>query len=136
MRRFLFRSIMGIFFGGFIATLTTIALIYFGEQSLIDGELFLKNSLGSIFCGWLFTVTPLYFEIRSLRLYQQTALHFTTVAILYLILALAIGWIPAETKHIILFLIIAVTTYGIAWFGFFLYFKHECRKLNDDLKRI
>ncbi|MFD2924305.1 DUF3021 domain-containing protein [Halobacillus naozhouensis] len=136
MRRFLFRSILGIFFGGFIATLTTIAHIYFGEQSLIDGDLFLKNSLGFIFCGWLFTVTPLYFEIRSLRLSQQTALHFITVTILYLIFALGIGWIAVDITNILIYLIIAVITYSIAWLGFYLYFKYECRKLNDDLKHI
>ena len=45
MNAFIFRSIIGIFFGAFIAVMTTSALIYFGGQSTIDGLLLLKMHL-------------------------------------------------------------------------------------------
>ena len=101
MKTFLFRSMIGIFFGAFLAVVVTNSIVYFGEESMIDGSLFLKNSLGSIFCGWFFTVTPLYFEIQSLKLWQQTLLHFITVAILYFALALLIGWFPLSLQSIL-----------------------------------
>ncbi|SDJ85917.1 DUF3021 domain-containing protein [Sediminibacillus albus] len=136
MKTFLFRSIIGIFFGAFIAVMATNALVYFGGENVLDGNLFLKNSLGCIFCGWLFSVTPLYFEIRSLRLPQQTALHFITVNIVYFILAYKIGWIPAGTINILIFLAISLVIYATFWICFYLYFKNEAKKLNEDLKHI
>ena len=102
MKTFIIRSFIGIFFGGFIAVLITNLNILFGGFEMIDGPLFLKNSIGSVLCGWFFTVSPLYFENRNLKLSQQTILHFLTVTILYLILALTIGWIPFNiTKYFV-----------------------------------
>ena len=84
MKTFLFRSMIGIFFGAFLAVIVTNSIIYFGKQEVLDGQIFMKNSLGSIFCGWFFTVSPLYFENTKLRLSQQTALHFATVVVVVL----------------------------------------------------
>ena len=54
MKTFLFRSMIGIFFGAFLAVILTNAIVLFSTQDVLDGQLFLKNSLGSIFCGWFF----------------------------------------------------------------------------------
>lgn len=135
MNAFFFRSMIGIFFGAFIAVMTTSALIYFGGQSTIDGLLFIKDAFGYIFCGWLFTVTPLYFKIRSLRLPMQTALHFLTVTIVYFILGLWIGWIQIGVMNFLIYLVISIFGYAIGWIGFYLYFKNESKKLNKDLRR-
>lgn len=135
MNAFIFRSMIGIFFGAFIAVMTTSALIYFGGQSTIDGLLFIKDAFGYIFCGWLFTVTPLYFKIRSLRLPMQTALHFLTVTIVYFILGLWIGWIQIGVRNFLIYLVISIFGYAIGWIGFYLYFKNESKKLNKDLRR-
>ena len=136
MKTFIIRSFIGIFFGGFITVLITNLNILFGGFEMIDGPLFLKNSIGSILCGWFFTVSPLYFENRNLKLSQQTILHFLTVTILYLILALTIGWIPFNIINILLTLLIAIVVYTIFWVAFYLYFKNQARKLNDDLKKL
>jgi hypothetical protein len=136
MKTFLFRSMVGLFFGGFLAVLLTYGIIFIGDQTTLDSNLFVTNSLGAIFCGWLFTVTPLYFEIHSLKLPQQTALHFFTVMVVYFILAYGIGWIQPDLVNILLFIAIALVTYSILWTAFYLYFKHESKKLNDDLQQI
>lgn len=134
MRTFLYRSMLGIFFGGFISTASAIALIGFGGQTTLDGQAFILNALGFIISGWLFTVTPLYFEIRSLRLPMQTALHYLTVTIVYFTLGRWIGWIPIGTKNFFIYLAISLFIYAIAWIGFYLYFKNESKKLNKDLE--
>jgi Protein of unknown function (DUF3021) len=134
MKTFLFRSLIGIFFGAFVAVLTTNIIIYFGEQSVLDGSLFLKNSFGTIFCGWFFSVTPLYFESKSMSLPLQTLLHFLTVTILYFILALGIGWIPFTIQSILFTFILFSVVYTIIWVCFYLYFKNESKKLNEELK--
>ncbi|KKI92825.1 hypothetical protein WQ54_06430 [Bacillus sp. SA1-12] len=136
MKTFILRSFIGIFFGGFIAVLYTNLLIYFGHLEMIDGSLFLKNSLGSIFSGWFFTVSPMYFEVRTLKLHQQTILHFLTIMVLYPLLAFSIGWVPFTLKHFLLLFIIAIVVYAISWTAFYLFFKHQARKLNDDLNKI
>ena len=134
MKTFLFRSMIGIFFGAFIAVILTNPSYYFGEQDVLDGQLFLKNSLGSIFCGWFFTVSPLYFENSNLRLSQQTGLHFMTVFVLYFILAFGIGWVPFTVKSFLLMLGIFIIRYLIIWTAFYLYFRKQARKLNAELQ--
>ena len=136
MKTFLFRSMIGIFFGAFLAVILTNAIVLFSTQDVLDGQLFLKNSLGSIFCGWFFTVSPLYFENNNLRLTQQTVLHFITVFVLYFILAFGIGWIPFTLKSFFLMLALFITCYIIIWTGFYLYFKKQVQKLNAELNDV
>lgn len=136
MKTFLFRSMMGIFFGAFVTVLVTYAMVIFGEGNMLNGELFIRNSAGYILCAWLFTVSPLYFEIRSLNLAMQTVLHFTTVTILYLVLSLGFGWIPLQLKNILMFFAVAIFVYAVIWICFYLYFKNVSKKMNRELKHI
>ena len=136
MKTFLFRSMIGIFFGAFLAVVMTNSLVYFGERDVLDGPLFLKNSLGSIFSGWFFTVSPLYFENTRLRLSQQTTLHFITVFVLYFILAFGIGWIPFTLKSSLIMLVFFLTFYAITWTAFYLYFKKQAQQLNEELNHV
>jgi len=136
MKTFLYRSIIGIFFGAFIAVILTNSVVLFSGKDMLDGQLFLKNSLGSIFCGWFFTVTPLFFENTSLRLSQQTALHFVTVVILYFILAFGIGWVPFTVKSFLLVFVMFVVSYSIFWTSFYLYFRGQAKKLNAELQEL
>ncbi|MDQ0231519.1 DUF3021 domain-containing protein [Metabacillus malikii] len=135
MKSFIMRSFIGICFGAIVAVVVTNLLFLVGGLEAIDGDLFLKNSLGSLFCGWFFIVSPMYFEIRKLTLSQQTILHFVTVLVLYFILALTIGWIPFNTNIILLTIFSAIVVYAGIWTAFYLYFKNQARKLNDDLKK-
>ncbi|MBO1910265.1 DUF3021 domain-containing protein [Sporosarcina sp. 6E9] len=133
MKTFLFRSIIGIFFGAFLAVIVTNSVVYFGNQDMLDGQVFMKNSLGSIFCGWFFTVSPLYFENTRLRLSQQTALHFATVVVSYFILAFGIGWIPFTLKSFLVMFAMFIFIYFIFWTAFYLYFRKQAQKLNAEL---
>lgn len=136
MKTFLFRSIIGIFYGAFLAVLLTNSIVYFGDVEVLDGPLFLKNSLGSIVCGWFFSVSPLYFEIKRLRLIQQTLLHFITVFVLYFILAYGIGWIPFTLNGTLIALASFLILYSISWIGFYLYFKRQADALNAELRQL
>ena len=136
MKKLISRSFYGMFFGGFLAVLFTNLTVLFGASEIIDGPLFLKNSIGSILCGWLFTVSPMYFENRNLKLYQQTLLHFFTVIPLYLILALVIGWIPFNRINILITIFVAIIVYTMFWLAFYLYFKSQARKFNEQLRNL
>ena len=136
MKTFLYRSIIGVFFGAFIAVILTNSIVLFSDKDMLDGQLFLKNSLGSIFCGWFFTVTPLFFENVYLRLSQQTALHFATVVILYFVLAFGIGWVPFTLKSFLLALGLFIVSYSLFWTSFYLYFRSQAKKLNEELNKL
>lgn len=136
MKAFLYRSIIGILIGSFVPVMVTGCIIYFGHIQVIDGEIFIKNSLGSIFCGWFFTVSPLYFEIKSLRLSQQTALHFITIIVLYFSLSLGIGWLPFDMKSILISAAIFIAIYIVIWVSYYLYYKNLAKRMNEDLKKI
>ncbi|KMY55309.1 hypothetical protein AC623_16340 [Bacillus sp. FJAT-27231] len=136
MKTFVLRSLIGIFFGAFLSVMVTAVVIYVGSKELLEGGLFIKNAFATMFCGWFFSITPLYFEIKSLRLSQQTALHFVTVAVLYFALSLGVGWIAFNIKSVLSFAALFIFMYVIIWVCFYLYFKHEAKKLNDDLRHI
>lgn len=136
MKTFLIRSFIGIFFGSFITVLITNLSFLFSDLVVIDGSLFLKNSIGSILCGWFFTVSPMYFENRKLNLFWQTIFHFVTVMLLYFILAFSIGWLPFNIISFLLTFLISIAVYIIFWVAFYLYFKNQARQLNDELKKL
>ncbi|CDQ20309.1 DUF3021 domain-containing protein [Halobacillus karajensis] len=136
MKTFLFRSFIGIFFGAFLAVLMTYSIILFGDIRVVDGDLFIRHSLGSMFCGWFFSVTPLFFEISRLTLLQQTLLHFGTVFLLYFVLSFGIGWVPLDFTSALIAILLFLTIYLLIWTGFYIYFKAESKKLNEDLKHL
>ena len=134
MKTFLTRSILGIFFGSFLALVTILATIYFGNKEVLDAAILAKNILGTVFCGWFFTVTPLLFENDKLTLPVQTTLHFLSVSALYFIVAFVIGWIPFTMKGFISMLLIFIGFYAIIWLTFYMYFRNQAAKLNEELK--
>ena len=134
MKTFLTRSILGIFFGSFLALITILAVIYFGNKETLDSSILAKNLLGTVFCGWFFTVTPLLFENEKLTLPVQTTLHFLSVTALYFIVAFVIGWVPFTMKGFLGMLGIFIVFYAIIWTSFYMYFRKQAVKLNEELK--
>lgn len=133
MKTFLFRSMIGIFFGAFIAVILTNSVVLFSGKDMLDGQLFLKNSLGSIFCGWFFTVSPLYFENTNLSLARQTVLHFITVSILSFVLSFGIGWLPFNLTSFLIAIAFFLAFYTIIWVSFYQYNKRQMEKLNAEI---
>ena len=132
MKNFLIRSIMGIFFGSFLSIIMTYTVVLSGQETL-DSGLFLKNSLGTILCGWFFTASTLYFENHKWTLRRQTAMHFATVTVLYFVLAFGIGWFPFTVPSFLLMLAVFLIFYVLFWTAFYLYFKNQAKKLNAEL---
>lgn len=133
MKNFLIRSMMGIFFGSFLSIIMTYTVVLSGQETL-DSGLFMKNSLGTILCGWFFTASTLYFEKYTWTLRRQTAMHFVTVTILYFILAFGIGWFPFTVPSFLLMLAVFLIFYTLFWTAFYLYFKNQAKKMNAELK--
>lgn len=136
MKTLLTRSILGIFFGSFLAVVTILAVVYFGDKDMLDAAILAKNLLGTVFCGWFFTVTPLLFENEKLTLPVQTTLHFICVSVLYFIVAFVIGWIPFTVKGFIGMLGIFIMFYAVIWLSFYMYFRKQAANLNEELREL
>lgn len=134
MKNFWIRSILGIFFGAFLSVILTNSVVLSGQETL-DGGLFLRNSLGSMLCGWFFTASTLYFENHKWSLRRQTATHFATVIVLYFVLAIGIGWFPFTVPSFLLMLAVFLTFYVLFWTAFYLYFKNQAQKMNEELNK-
>lgn len=124
---------MGVFFGAFLSVIMTNSVVLSGQETL-DSELFLRNSLGSMLCGWFFTASTLYFENHKWSLRRQTVTHFATVIVLYFVLAIGIGWFPFTVPSFLLMLAVFVVFYALFWTAFYFYFKNQAQKLNKELK--
>lgn len=136
MKEFLNRSILGVFFGSFLTLITIFMTVYIGEKEVLDSSVLVKNALGIIICGWFFSVTPLLFELENFSLKIKTVLHFLCVVVLYFIVAFVIGWIPFTIKGFIGMLGIFIVFYTIIWLSFYLYFRQQAAKLNEDLNKL
>lgn len=134
MKSFLLRSMIGIFFGGFLAVVVTGIVIYTGDLETMNSGVFLKNAAGFLFCGWFFVVTPLYFENEKWSLLRQTVYHMLTVLVLYFITAYWVGWFELTVKGFSIFFGLFIVLYAASWFGFYSYYKHAAKKLNEELK--
>lgn len=134
MKTFWIRSVLGIFFGSFLTIMTIFAVIYFGKHETLNSEILVTNALGTMFCGWFFSVTPLLFDNEKLTLPVQTVLHFLSVSILYFIIAFVVGWVPFSMKGFLGMLGIFVLLYACIWSAFYIYFKNQAKKLNEELK--
>lgn len=134
MKSFLFRSVLGIFFGAFLSVVITSVMVLNGQET-VDGGLFVRNSIGNMLCGWFFTASTLYFENYKWSLYKQTAAHFVTVIALYVVLAYGIGWFPFTLPSFLLILAGFTLLYALLWAVFYYRSKNKVRKMRKQLNK-
>ncbi|MFD9626601.1 DUF3021 domain-containing protein [Peribacillus muralis] len=135
MKTLLFRSFVGICFGALVMVLTCFGVIGFGEITALDSEMFVKNAIGCLLCGWFFSTATILFEIEKWSLLFQTTMHFLTVSILYFLLSFFVGWISFSMKGLVTGILIFIPFYVTIWTIFYLYFRFQMKILNDGLDK-
>ncbi|MCK1993260.1 DUF3021 domain-containing protein [Peribacillus muralis] len=135
MKTLLFRSFVGICFGALVMVLTCFGVIGFGEITALDSEMFVKNAIGCLLCGWFFSTATILFEIEKWSLLFQTTMHFLTVSILYFLLSFFVGWISFSMKGLVIGILIFIPFYVTIWTIFYLYFRFQMKILNDGLDK-
>lgn len=133
MKTFLWRSTVGVFFGGFLTVIITTAIILANDLETLNAAKFVKSGVGTIFCGWFFSVTPLYFENGNWSLLRQTVYHFITVLILYFITAFVLEWFSFTPMSFLTFVMMFLGIYAVIWGSFYLYFKNVAKKMTEEL---
>ncbi|MFD2705820.1 DUF3021 domain-containing protein [Salibacterium lacus] len=133
MKTLVFQSFVGICFGALVSILIYYGVIFFGGIEELDAGRFVTDSLGSMFCGWFFSVGGLIFAKESWSLTKRTGIHFVTMTMLYFVLAVVIGWIPFTIWGLVIGMALYLVLYAVIWICFFVYFYNEMRKLNEAL---
>lgn len=136
MKRFIYRSIYGIFFGCFVTVMFMILSTSISGIPTIDSNIFVKNALGSMIAGWYLIISPLFFEIDQLNLLKKTILHFIITVALNLIIIYFIGWLPFSGGQIFTLIISFLLLYTVIWLGFYYYYKNVVNKMNEDLTKL
>ena len=132
MKTFLWRSTIGIFFGCFLSVIITFVIILNGNE-MVSGQLFIRNSLGSMLCGWLCFITPLYFENTRITLVQATIYHFLTLFFGYILSIFCFTWFPSSGVGVTISFILFIFVYLCIWLAFYFYSKNQMKKLNEQL---
>ncbi|MCL2217083.1 MAG: DUF3021 domain-containing protein [Defluviitaleaceae bacterium] len=104
-----------------------------GLHGLFDN--FTVHALGSVVVGIGCATTPIVYEIDRLRRWQQMTIHATVGLGIFFSVGFGLGWLPAGSPAAVVFsLVTSVLIFIVIWFGFYLYDKHEAKKINDRIK--
>jgi len=133
MKGFAHRSFQGLSIGAFIAVLTMVMIIWFGEVEVISGREYIRNSLGSMAVGWFFSISTYLFETDKISLLQKTGLHFAILAIFYFGISYILNWIPFSAESFIWILGAFILIYAVIWLLFYFYYRHQVMQINKEI---
>ena len=109
-----------------------------GDTFSMNSDMFIKHIMGSVFVGIGFTVPSLIYDKKKLSMKVQTLIHMGCGFGVYLPIACSLGWLPVTLgfKMVILPLAFAIIFAIIIWLGFYLYYKHEAKRINEKLNML
>ncbi|MEG0997609.1 MAG: DUF3021 domain-containing protein [Clostridiales bacterium] len=99
---------------------------------------YLKYVLSSIIIGLGFFLPSLIYENQKLSMKLKTTFHMGIGLFIYFVASLYAGWIPISLgiwAGISAFIIMIIISFAI-WFCFYIYNRHEAKKINEILKKI
>ena len=99
------------------------------EQKALPAQLLLSGFYGACCMAG----TALY-EIESWPLMKSTVLHWLITALLYVPIALGLGWVQSPLA-LVLMEGVMLAAFLMIWLAMFLRGKAEVHKLNDMIKR-
>lgn len=127
------RGLAGIAFGG-IATFIALTTMKFAYIEGTVSEIW-NHMLASFSLGVYFGVASLIFEMEKWSALKQVLVHFTLSIILWLIIALTLGWLPYNLLSVAIGILFFTLVYSIYWTGFYLYFKKMEKSMNKHLQK-
>lgn len=133
IRKIVERCIAGIAFGG-IATFIALTIMKFGHIEGYASEIW-NHMLASFGLGIYFGLASLIFEMEKGSPLKKTAIHYCLSIVIWLIIALPVGWLPFNLLLVIVGILIFTIIYSIYWTGFYLYFKKVETTMNEHLQK-
>lgn len=127
------RILFGIACGG-IVTFITVTILMIKDITIAPTMMWFQM-LGGFIVGIYFGISSFIFENDNWSRLKQICTHFPLSVIVFLSVALPLGWVPFTVWALMLSLIMFMVYYGIFWCGFWVYYKIQARKLNDELNK-
>jgi len=145
IKKALLRGLLGFVIGVFIST--TIALLIsvcIGSYASVAQDLIsrmgselnanITQYLLSGVLGFGFAAASAVFEIDSWNFTQQTIAHFIILIVLYVPIAITLGWVPFNFISILIFALIWIVLYVIIWFAQYHFWKKRTAKMNEKIQ--
>ena len=135
IKKILWYLLLGVLWGN------TFLVINFVIIQITDGTIansvlledFAGTAIRFIIIGIGVATGTIVYSIERFSLWQQSAIHLTAALCAY-----TIGWLTlvepslsVAATNIFNFLLI----FFVGWFGFYLYYKYEAKKINEALKK-
>ncbi|HLR02690.1 MAG TPA: DUF3021 domain-containing protein [Virgibacillus sp.] len=127
------RALFGIAGGG-IATFIAVTVLMIKDIPISPTMMWFQM-LGSFIIGIYFGVGSFIFENDNWSRLKQICIHFPMSVIVFYSLALPLRWIPMTVRAILLGIVLFMAYYAIFWCGFWIYYKIQAKKLNEELKK-
>jgi uncharacterized membrane protein YciS (DUF1049 family) len=97
---------------------------------------FTLHALGAMAVGIGCGSSAIVYTFDQLRLWQQSLIHFGAGMAALFPVGFGLGWMPTSSAGIIVGCVLqSILTFFLIWFGFYLYFKNEAKKINARLKQ-
>lgn len=133
IREIIKRIFSGIACGG-IVTFIAVTILMIKDIAIHPAMMWFQM-LGSFIVGIYFGVSSFIFENDNWSRLKQLCVHFPLSVIVFLIVALPLEWVPFTIWSILLSIVMFMFYYGLFWSGFWLYYKIQAKKLNDELNK-
>ena len=133
MKKIILYILRGIGLGCVFFTLSGIIFdIIFKGSFLLNHWYYTKMAIGSMITGIAFYVPSLVYQNEKLSKGLQVFIHMGIGLVTYIY----VGWIPLQAGAwaIIGTIVIAVVVSFLIWFGFYLYYRQEAKRINAKLK--
>lgn len=137
LRQIMKKIILGIALGCTIFTFILLFTQAFGAEAFFDAVTndFITQALYCMFVSTVFSVLGLAYEYEQLSYPLQILIHMGGGLIVYFIVAYFAHWLPLEAGMGILVtsIIFMVALSFLIWFGFYLYYRYEAKKMNAKI---
>lgn len=137
MKKIMLYILRGIGMGCAFFTLSGIIFdIIFKGSFLLDHWYYTKMTIGSMITGVAFYVPALVYQNEKLSKGLQVLIHIGIGLLTYISVGCYVGWIPLQAGAwaVVGAIVSVVAISFLIWFGFYLYYKKEAKRINAKLK--
>ena len=94
---------------------------------------FVINLLAGGVIGFINNGSSAVYDIESWGTTKATVIHYISTVIVFLTIALSLGWFSIDMT-LLIFMIIFTVVYVIIWLSEYLYFKKTVNEINKELE--
>ena len=115
-----------------------IVALFQGETFQTSSSEFIKMGIGSMIIGVGFSVPSMIYANEKMAYVLKVLIHLGIGLLIYLGVSIWLGWIPLDlgVGGIVTYIFIAIAIAVLIWSGFFLYYRHEAKKINEKIKAL